>query len=267
MALRRVVATLMPKISQPVAETVGPVANHAASCYSQMLAGPLDFVERPQQPAGSTFRSFASDAVTALKEEETKLTPTNRISMSPTPYIKYDEHHHKRFAPGTEGRPFAYFVQTGGRFLYASAARLAVLKIVLSLSAAADTMAVSSLEVDLSGVEEGSTITVKWRGKPVFIRHRTDAEIQESAEVALSELRDAQKDVDRAVNPKYLVVVGICTHLGCVPIAGAGNYHGWFCPCHGSHYDISGRIREGPAPYNLEVPEYRFVDEKKIVIG
>ncbi|GLI60407.1 hypothetical protein VaNZ11_002558 [Volvox africanus] len=266
MALRRAVATLVPKIAQPVTETLGPIASHASACYPQLLAGPLEFAERPQLPIGSSFRSFAADAVAAQKEE-TKLTPTNRISLSPTPYIKYDEHSHKRFPPGTEGRPFAYFVQTGGRFLYASAARLAVLKIVLSLSAAADTMAISSLEVDLSGVEEGTTITVKWRGKPVFIRHRTDAEIQDSAEVALSELRDPQKDVDRAVNPKYLVVVGICTHLGCVPIAGAGNYHGWFCPCHGSHYDISGRIREGPAPYNLEVPEYRFVDEKKILIG
>ncbi|GFR53014.1 hypothetical protein Agub_g15706 [Astrephomene gubernaculifera] len=266
MALRRAVATLLPKISQPAAETLGPAANHAANCYSQLMAGPLDMVERPQQPVGTSFRSFAADAVTAVKEE-TKLTPTNRLSMSPTHLIKYAEHHHKRLEPGTEGRPFAYFVLTGGRFLYASAARLAVLKIVMSLSAAADTMAISSLEVDLSGIEEGSTITVKWRGKPVFIRHRTDAEIAQSAEVALSELRDAQKDVDRAVNPKYLVVVGICTHLGCVPIAGAGNYQGWFCPCHGSHYDISGRIREGPAPFNLEVPEYRFVEEKKILIG
>ncbi|PNH07732.1 Cytochrome b-c1 complex subunit Rieske-1, mitochondrial [Tetrabaena socialis] len=265
MALRRAVATLLPRFSQPAAETLGPAANHAANCYAQLLSGPLDLAERAP-PSPSSFRSFAADAVAAVKEE-TKLTPTNRLSMTPTHLIKYDEHHHTRFAPGTEGRPFAYFVLTGGRFLYASAARLAVLKIVLSLSAAADTMAVSSIEVDLSNVEEGSTITVKWRGKPVFIRHRTDSEIAQSAEVALSELRDPQKDVDRAVNPKYLVVVGICTHLGCVPIAGAGNYQGWFCPCHGSHYDISGRIREGPAPYNLEVPEYRFVEDKKVIIG
>ncbi|PNW88955.1 hypothetical protein CHLRE_01g051900v5 [Chlamydomonas reinhardtii] len=262
MALRRAVASFLPKLAG-AAETL-PAASHAASSFSQLICTPLDVVERQQQPSG--FRSFASDAVEVFKPE-TGLTPTNRLSMAPTPYIKYDEHNHKRFPPGTEGRPFAYFVQTGGRFLYASAARLAVLKIVMSLSAAADTMALSSLEVDLSGVEEGTTITVKWRGKPVFIRHRTDAEIAQSAEVALSELRDPQKDVDRAINPKYLVVVGICTHLGCVPISGAGNYQGWFCPCHGSHYDISGRIREGPAPYNLEVPEYRFTEGQKVVIG
>ncbi|KXZ54971.1 hypothetical protein GPECTOR_3g138 [Gonium pectorale] len=265
MALRRAVASLLPKIAQPAAE-LGPVAQHAASCYSHFLTGPLDLAERPQQPVGVSFRSFAADAVAAVKEE-TKLSPTNRLSMTPTHLIKYDEHHHKRFEPGTEGRPFAYFVLTGGRFLYASAARLAVLKIVLSLSAAADTMALSSLEVDLSAIDEGQTMTVKWRGKPVFIRHRTDAEVAQSAEVALDELRDKQTDAERALNPKYLVVVGICTHLGCVPISGAGNYQGWFCPCHGSHYDISGRIREGPAPYNLEVPEYRFVEDKKIVIG
>jgi ubiquinol-cytochrome c reductase iron-sulfur subunit len=116
-------------------------------------------------------------------------------------------------------------------------------------------------------VEEGATITVKWRGKPVFIQYRTDEQIQTARNVALSDLKDPQKDDDRVVDPKYLIVVGVCTHLGCVPIAGAGNYAGWFCPCHGSHYDGSGRIREGPAPYNLEVPEYRFTPDGKVIIG
>ncbi|KAG2496490.1 hypothetical protein HYH03_005315 [Edaphochlamys debaryana] len=267
MALRRAVATLLPSAARLETQALGSVANHASNCYSHLLSGSLEQEQRQKQQPVGIFRSFAADAVAAVKEGETKLTPTNRLSMTPTHLIKYDEHNHQRFPPGTEGRPFAYFVQTGGRFLYASAARLAVLKIVLSLSAAADTMAISSLEVDLSGVQEGETITVKWRGKPVFIRHRTDAEIAQSAEVAMAELRDPQKDVDRAINPKYLVVVGICTHLGCVPIFGAGNFNAWFCPCHGSHYDISGRIREGPAPYNLEVPEYRYVTEEKIIIG
>ncbi len=208
---------------------------------------------------------------------------------------RYNDYNHARFAPGTEGRPFAYFVQTGGRFLYASAIRVVVLKALVSLSAssgapssalpphrprarptswsrrrraqaAADTLALSSLEVDLTGLEEGSTITVKWRGKPVFIQHRTDEQIASAASVALTDLKDPQKDIDRVVDPKYLIVIGVCTHLGCVPIAGAGNYGGWFCPCHGSHYDGSGRIREGPAPYNLEIPEYRFT-EGKVIIG
>lgn len=151
--------------------------------------------------------------------------------------------------------------------MYASAVRLAVLKIVMSLSAAADVLAMSSLEVDLSNIQEGQTVTVKWRGKPVFIKNRSDEEIAAAGAVDATALRDPQTDAQRTVNPKYLVVVGICTHLGCVPIAGAGDYGGWFCPCHGSHYDTSGRIRRGPAPYNLEVPEYRYVEDNKIIVG
>merc|ERR1719409_2711224 len=143
--------------------------------------------------------------------------------------------------------------------IYASALRLAVLKFLMSMSASADVLALASLEVDLSKVESGSTVTVKWRGKPVFIRRRTPAEV--------ASLRDPQADSERAQNPEWLVAVGVCTHLGCVPIANAGDYNGWFCPCHGSHYDASGRIRKGPAPENLEVPEYSFPDETTMVVG
>ena len=110
-------------------------------------------------------------------------------------------------------------------------------------------------------------MTVKWRGKPVFIRHRTEAEVGLANDVDASTLRDPQEDGLRVVNPEWLVVVGVCTHLGCVPLANAGDYNGWFCPCHGSHYDTSGRIRKGPAPLNLEVPPYEFVDDQKILVG
>ena len=151
--------------------------------------------------------------------------------------------------------------------IYASALRLLVLKFLLSMSASADVLALASLEVDLSKIEVGQTVTVKWRGKPVFIRRRTPAEIEKEVTVDSGELRDPQADADRAQNPEWLVVVGVCTHLGCVPISNAGDYNGWFCPCHGSHYDASGRIRKGPAPYNLEVPEYKFLDETKMIIG
>ena len=151
--------------------------------------------------------------------------------------------------------------------IYASALRLVVLKFLLSMSASADVLALASLEVDLTKVEVGQTVTVKWRGKPVFIRRRTPAEIEKEVTVDSGELRDPQADADRAQNPEWLVVVGVCTHLGCVPISNAGDYNGWFCPCHGSHYDASGRIRKGPAPYNLEVPEYKFLDETKMIIG
>ena len=151
--------------------------------------------------------------------------------------------------------------------IYASALRLVVLKFLLSMSASADVLALASLEVDLSKIEVGQTVTVKWRGKPVFIRRRTPAEIEKEVAVDSGELRDPQADTDRAQNPEWLVVVGVCTHLGCVPISNAGDYNGWFCPCHGSHYDASGRIRKGPAPYNLEVPEYKFLDETKMIVG
>jgi len=153
------------------------------------------------------------------------------------------------------------------RFAYASFARVLVIKFVASMSASADVLALASAEFELGEVDEGSTITVKWRGKPVFIRHRTAAEISEEAAVSLAHLRDQETDEERTLNPKWLVVLGICTHLGCVPLGDAGDFNGWFCPCHGSHYDVSGRIRKGPAPLNLEVPPYKFLDEEKILVG
>ncbi|KAK8970378.1 hypothetical protein KSP40_PGU018471 [Platanthera guangdongensis] len=164
-------------------------------------------------------------------------------------------------------RAFAYFVLTGGRFVYASLLRLFILKFVLSMSASKDVLAMASLEVDLSNIEAGSTVTVKWRGKPVFIRHRTEDDIKLANAVDVNSLRDPQEDAARVKNPEWLVVVGVCTHLGCIPLPNAGDYGGWFCPCHGSHYDISGRIRKGPAPFNLEVPTYSFLEENKLLIG
>ena len=125
----------------------------------------------------------------------------------------------------------------------------------------------ASLEVDLGAVLPGTSITVKWRGKPVFIRRRTEGEIASATSVDVSTLRDPQQDGERVVKPEWLIVLGICTHLGCVPVGNAGDYGGWFCPCHGSHYDTSGRIRKGPAPLNLEVPQYKFLEDNKILLG
>ena len=122
--------------------------------------------------------------------------------------------------------------------------------------------ALATTEVDVSSVEIGKTITVLWRGKPIFIRRRTQEEIKEASAVDLKDLKDPQKDSDRAKNPEWLVMIGVCTHLGCVPLGNKGEYNGWFCPCHGSHYDTSGRVRKGPAPNNLEIPKYEFVDNK-----
>jgi ubiquinol-cytochrome c reductase iron-sulfur subunit len=144
--------------------------------------------------------------------------------------------------------------------------------LIESMNPSADVLALASTEVDLSGVEEGMAITVTWRGRPVFIRHRTPEEIEQARAVDLSELPDPQPDEERVIEPQWLVMVGVCTHLGCVPLGQrpgdpVGDFGGWFCPCHGSHYDRSGRIRKGPAPRNLVVPEYAFIDENMIRIG
>ena len=131
----------------------------------------------------------------------------------------------------------------------------------------ASTLALSSIEVDIGAIPVGQIVTVKWRGGPVFVRHRTAKEIEEAQNVQLSELRDPQTDAQRVQKPEWLIVSGICTHLGCVPIGHEGKYEGWFCPCHGSMYDTSGRIRQGPAPLNLAVPEYKFLSDTKVKIG
>ena len=131
----------------------------------------------------------------------------------------------------------------------------------------ASVKALASTEVDISNVEKGQSITVLWRGKPVFIRRRTDEEIAKARDVNLQDLKHPEKDEDRAKDPEWLVMLGVCTHLGCVPLGDKGEYGGWFCPCHGSHYDTSGRIRKGPAPTNMEVPKYEFVNSNLIKIG
>lgn len=142
--------------------------------------------------------------------------------------------------------------------------------LVASMNPSADVLALSSTEVDLAPVAEGQSITVLWRGKPVFIRHRTEEEIAAARSVDIIDLPDPQADKERVKPGKeqWLVMLGVCTHLGCVPLGNrAGDYNGWFCPCHGSHYDTSGRIRKGPAPSNLAVPEYTFLSDDRIKIG
>jgi len=167
----------------------------------------------------------------------------------------------------TAARDYSYVVLGGARVLYASGVRLGVLKIISTMSASADVLAMGSMEVNLAGIRPGTTFTAKWRGKPVFIRHRTPEEIGKAQNVEATELKDPQKDEERVKNPEWLVVMGVCTHLGCVPVSNQGDYGGWFCPCHGSHYDLSGRIRKGPAPLNLEVPTYKFLNDNTVLLG
>ncbi|QPC44299.1 ubiquinol-cytochrome c reductase iron-sulfur subunit [Kaustia mangrovi] len=145
----------------------------------------------------------------------------------------------------------------------------------------ASVRALAAIEVDLAPLEEGQSITVNWRGNPVFVRYRTGAEIEEAKAVPIGELRDPYarnpalpedapaSDVNRVIEGKeqYLIQIGVCTHLGCVPIGESGDFDGWFCPCHGSHYDTAGRIRKGPAPENLPIPPYEYITDSKVRIG
>ena len=183
-----------------------------------------------------------------------------------------------------ERRDFLYYATAGAGVIATGAA---VWPLVNQMNPSADVLALSSIRVDVGAVEPGSQLTVKWLGKPVFIRRRTEEEIAEANAVSLDELPDSQArndnlpdgtpgdDGNRTIPPfagaentgEWLVMIGVCTHLGCVPLGDAGDFGGWFCPCHGSHYDTSGRIRKGPAPTNLAVPNYEFLSDDRIKIG
>jgi ubiquinol-cytochrome c reductase iron-sulfur subunit len=176
-------------------------------------------------------------------------------------------------------RDFLYYATAGAGAVTAGAA---VWPLVNQMNPSADVRALASIRVDVGGVAEGTQLTVKWLGKPVFIRRRTPEEIEAAQGVPMSDLIDPEarnaniaegsdaEDANRALDEtgEWLVMMGVCTHLGCVPLGdGAGDYNGWFCPCHGSHYDTAGRIRKGPAPQNLPVPPAEFVDETTILLG
>lgn len=164
------------------------------------------------------------------------------------------------------------FLSIASTALAGIGAAIAVWPLIDSMNAAKDTLALSTTEVDLGPVQVGQRLTVKWRGNPVFVDHRSPEEIKAAQSVDVETLRDPQTDAERVKKPEWLVVVGVCTHLGCVPLGQKatdtrGQYGGWFCPCHGSQYDTSGRIRQGPAPKNLEVPAYQFTSDTTIKIG
>jgi ubiquinol-cytochrome c reductase iron-sulfur subunit len=166
-----------------------------------------------------------------------------------------------------KSRNFTYFMVGSMGLLSAAGAKSTVEAFLSSMAASADVLAMAKVEVKLGAIPEGKNVIVKWQGKPVFIRHRTAEEIDEANKVDIKKLRDPQNDADRVKKPEWLVMLGICNHLGCVPIGEAGDFGGWFCPCHGSHYDISGRIRRGPAPLNLEIPEYDFTYDETLLVG
>jgi ubiquinol-cytochrome c reductase iron-sulfur subunit len=161
------------------------------------------------------------------------------------------------------------FIHIAAGAAAAGGVAMVVWPLIDQMNPSGDTLALASIEFDISKVVEGQQAVVKWRGKPVFVRHRTAAEIASAKKDDAAPMKDPQKDADRVKPGKepWLVLVGVCTHLGCVPNFGAGQYGGWFCPCHGSVYDTAGRIRQGPAPLNLEVPSYAFLTDTRIKIG
>lgn len=161
-------------------------------------------------------------------------------------------------------------------FLYVAAGAVgavgvagAVWPLINQMNPDASVLALASIEFDLSGIEEGQSVTIKWRGLPVFVRYRTPAEIDEAKAVPLSDLKDPETDEQRtkAGHEQWLIMIANCTHLGCVPVGESGDFDGWFCPCHGSHYDSAGRIRKGPAPKNLVLPPYDFISDTLVQIG
>ena len=172
-------------------------------------------------------------------------------------------------APDDEPRRDFLYVATGT--MGAVTVGASIWPLIDALNPSADVLSQASIEIDLSGVPIGQRITVKWRGRPVFIHRRSEDEITEARAEDSADVRDPELDSARVQRPEWLIVIGICTHLGCVPLSqdeqNVGNWGGWFCPCHGSHYDLSGRIRKGPAPRNLEVPPYAFLDDTMLRIG
>ncbi|KAL1922664.1 uncharacterized protein VTP21DRAFT_10203 [Calcarisporiella thermophila] len=262
---------------------------------SRSLASALSNRTYVTAPYGQAFKKLASSSAAvahrshnagahrvASKRLEGSLVNTTKINAVVAP--SYTRLHHTSAAAGqtnvpdfsdvrkqksTEdnSRAFTYLMIGTTSFVTMAGAKATVHDFLSNMAASADVLALAKVEVDLSNIPEGQNVTIKWRNKPVFIRHRTPDEIEEANTVDVASLRDPQADAERVKKPEWLVMVGVCTHLGCVPIGEAGEFGGWYCPCHGSHYDISGRIRKGPAPLNLEVPEYNFADENTLVIG
>jgi ubiquinol-cytochrome c reductase iron-sulfur subunit len=182
----------------------------------------------------------------------------------------YMDFRHNRLPIGhADRRPFYYFTTALFATFAGVLVRGTVVKMVHLLWPNRGVVAAGIVDVDLSNIQSGDNVVVKFRGKPVFVRRRTDEMIRlaEKDDSVVSTMRDPEKDVERVKRKEWLVTLGVCTHLGCIPFPNEGMYGGYFCPCHGSHYDHSGRIRFGPAPFNMEIPDYMFVDDNTIRLG
>ena len=261
-------------------KAVSPVANishvvHVFSKTTQPLAAPVALRAKlpevavkpkcllPKGPPSATVSLFGPSSV---RYAHTDITVPDfsvyRSEMKEAGRNFREEEDERKLRAKTFNYAISASLWMGGAY----AAKNTVTMFVESMSASADILALSAVELDLSEVPEGKNMVFKWRGKPLFVRHRTPEEIEREGSVPMSELRDPQHDLDRVQIPHFLIVIGICTHLGCVPIANAGDFGGYYCPCHGSHYDASGRVRKGPAPSNLEIPKYT-IDGDIVTVG
>ncbi|KAF6214961.1 hypothetical protein GE061_009706 [Apolygus lucorum] len=254
-------APLLRGVSQAVPTSVKSLAPAVVISKPTVVASTPDRVKNII-PTGDIRLRSGPGVTTQVRYAHTDLSVPDfsnyRRSSTTDPSTKAKESDESR-------KSFSYLVVAGGAVASAYAAKTVVTQFVTSMSASADVLALAQIEVKLGDIPEGKSVTFKWRGKPLFIRHRTGEEIDKERQTSMSELRDPEKDEDRVKKPEWLILIGVCTHLGCVPIANAGDYGGYYCPCHGSHYDNSGRIRKGPAPLNLEVPPYQFMDEGLLV--
>jgi ubiquinol-cytochrome c reductase iron-sulfur subunit len=223
-----------------------------------------DVWKKEDEPAIMSIARFSPDNFRPVGYAENAPAPTSTVSEG------HLDFRHNRLPPHhADRKPFYYFVNAVTGFVAAGLIRGAVVKVVHALWPARDVVAAGVVDVDLQPIRPGQNFIARWRGKPIFIRRRTQEMIDAARkdDALLGSMRDPEKDAARVQKQEWLVTVGICTHLGCIPYPDQGLYGGYFCPCHGSHYDHSGRIRLGPATSNLKVPVYKFLDDNTIRLG
>jgi len=218
----------------------------------------------PKEPAITSIAKFSPENFRPVGYYENALTPETCV-----PEGHLDFRTNRLNLDHADRRPYYYMLTAGVGFIGVSIIRSIVTKAVHSAWPSKDVFAAGVVEVDLRAVKPGIDFVVKWRGKPVFVRNRTPEQIEKARkdDCIAASMRDPETDAQRAPRAEWLIMIGSCTHLGCIPFPDAGNWGGWFCPCHGSHYDHSGRIRQGPAPKNLEVPAYSFLNDLTVKIG
>jgi len=237
----------------------------------ELLAGAQFYRTQGWKEAMSSPTEPAIETVGRLDPDNQRAVDAHTLPVpeSTVPDGEYDYRHARLPVWHADRRPFVYFICAASTACTFSFFRGTIHKCLYGLWPSRDIVAADSIEVDLRPVLPGQNFSVKFRGKPVFIRKRTPEMIQlaRADDAIIGSMRDPELDAKRVQNPEWLIIIGVCTHLGCIPYPDQGNYGGYFCPCHGSHYDHSGRIREGPAPSNMEVPEYVFLNDDTIKVG